>query len=75
MLEIKRRSRNQSRFALPVSAKLGVGILIMGAGFIVLAIAQGRAESAGKVGPQWLFLTDKGDRIKVTIKVTDLFFF
>ena len=55
MLEIKRRSRDQSRFALPVSAKMGVGILIMGAGFIVLAIAQGRAESLGKVGPQWLF--------------------
>ena len=34
---------------------MGVGILIMGAGFIVLAIAQGRAESLGKVGPQWLF--------------------
>ena len=46
---------DQSRFALPVSAKMGVGILIMGAGFIVLAIAQGRAESLGKVGPQWLF--------------------
>ncbi len=34
---------------------MGVGILIMGAGFIVLAIAQGRVESLGKVGPQWLF--------------------
>jgi len=40
---------------LPVSTKMGVGIIIMGAGFIVLAIAQGRAESLGKVGPQWLF--------------------
>jgi len=46
---------DRSRFALPVSAKMGVGILIMGAGFIVLALAQGRAESLGKVGPQWLF--------------------
>jgi POT family proton-dependent oligopeptide transporter len=34
---------------------MGVGILIMGTGFIVLAIAQGRADSLGKVGPQWLF--------------------
>jgi POT family proton-dependent oligopeptide transporter len=34
---------------------MGVGILIMGAGFIVLAIAQGRADTLGKVGPQWLF--------------------
>ena len=46
---------DQSRFALPVSAKMGLGILIMGTGFIVLAIAQGRAEALGKVGPQWLF--------------------
>jgi POT family proton-dependent oligopeptide transporter len=34
---------------------MGVGILIMGAGFIVLAIAQSRADTLGKVGPQWLF--------------------
>ena len=47
---------DRSRFALPVSAKMGVGIIIMGAGFIVLAIAQGRADVVGKVGPQWLFL-------------------
>jgi len=47
---------DRSRFALPVSAKMGVGIIIMGAGFIVLAIAQGRADVVGKVGPQWLFV-------------------
>ncbi len=46
---------DQSRFALPTPAKMGVGILIMGTGFIVLAIAQGRTETLGKVGPQWLF--------------------
>jgi POT family proton-dependent oligopeptide transporter len=46
---------DQSRFALPTPAKMGVGILILGTGFIVLAIAQGRAETLGKVGPQWLF--------------------
>ncbi len=46
---------DRSRFALPVSAKMGIGIIIMGVGFIVLAIAQGRAETLGKVGPQWLF--------------------
>jgi POT family proton-dependent oligopeptide transporter len=34
---------------------MGVGIIITGAGFIVLAIAQSRAETLGKVGPQWLF--------------------
>ena len=46
---------DRSRFALPVTAKMGVGIIVMGAGFIVLAIAQGRADVLGKVGPQWLF--------------------
>ncbi len=46
---------DQSRFALSTPVKMGLGILIMGGGFIVLAIAQGRADSLGKVGPQWLF--------------------
>ena len=46
---------DQSRYALPTPAKMGVGMIVLGAGFIVLAIAQGRADSLGKVGPQWLF--------------------
>ncbi len=46
---------DQSRFALSTPAKMGLGMIILGAGFIVLAIAQGRAETLGKVGPQWLF--------------------
>lgn len=46
---------DQSRYALSTPVKMGLGILIMGAGFIVLAIAQGHADSLGKVGPQWLF--------------------
>lgn len=46
---------DQSRFALPTPAKMGLGMIILGAGFIVLAMAQARAETLGKVGPQWLF--------------------
>jgi len=45
---------DQSRLALSTPAKMGVGMLILGAGFVILAIAQGRAETFGKVGPQWL---------------------
>jgi POT family proton-dependent oligopeptide transporter len=50
------RRWDQSRFALPTAAKMGLGMIILGAGFVVLAIAQDRADSLGKVGPQWLLL-------------------
>ena len=45
---------DQSRFALSTPAKMGAGMIVLGAGFVVLAIAQGRADTLGKVGPQWL---------------------
>ncbi len=45
---------DSSRHALPVAAKMALGIAIVGIGFIVLAIAQGRADSIGKVSPLWL---------------------
>lgn len=45
---------DRSRYALSTPAKMGLGMIILGAGFVVLAIAQGRAETLGKVGPQWL---------------------
>ncbi|HSQ02627.1 MAG TPA: peptide MFS transporter, partial [Burkholderiales bacterium] len=45
---------DRSRLALSTPAKMGIGMLILGAGFVILAIAQGRAEALGKVGPQWL---------------------
>jgi POT family proton-dependent oligopeptide transporter len=45
---------DQSRFALSTPAKMGLGMIILGAGFVILAIAQGRADTVGKVGPQWL---------------------
>jgi proton-dependent oligopeptide transporter, POT family len=43
-----------SRFALPTPAKLAIGLIFLGLGFILLAIAQTRAESLGPVGPLWL---------------------
>jgi len=43
-----------SRFALSSIAKQGIGMIILGFGFIVLAIAQAQAEIIGKVGPIWL---------------------
>jgi POT family proton-dependent oligopeptide transporter len=46
---------DRSRWALPTPAKMSLGMVILGLGFIVLAIAQKRADLVGKVGPQWLF--------------------
>jgi POT family proton-dependent oligopeptide transporter len=46
---------DRSRFALPTPAKLAIGMIILGLGFIVLAIGQTRADAIGKVGPGWLF--------------------
>ncbi|MEO8938003.1 MAG: peptide MFS transporter [Burkholderiaceae bacterium] len=43
-----------SRFAIPTPAKMGLGMIILGLGFIVLAIADSRAQTLGKIGPQWL---------------------
>ncbi len=43
-----------SRYRLPDTAKQAVGMMVLGAGFVVLALAQARAEQFGKVGPQWL---------------------
>jgi POT family proton-dependent oligopeptide transporter len=45
----------QSRMALPTPVKMALGMIILGLGFIVMAIAQGKADVAGTVGPQWLF--------------------
>ncbi len=46
---------DRSRFALPTPAKLAIGMIILGLGFIVLAIGQARADAIGMVGPGWLF--------------------
>jgi POT family proton-dependent oligopeptide transporter len=45
---------DRSRYVLAAPAKQGVGMVILGLGFVVLAIARQRAESEGVVGPQWL---------------------
>ncbi len=45
-----------SRFALSVVHKQAVGMLILGLGFVVLAVAQQQANVHGRVGPQWLLL-------------------
>jgi POT family proton-dependent oligopeptide transporter len=45
---------DRSRFALPDTAKQGLGMIVLGLGFVVMAIAQSRAEQFGTVGPQWL---------------------
>lgn len=45
---------DRSRYALPDPAKQGCGMLVLGLGFVLMVIAQGRAEAFGSVGPQWL---------------------
>ena len=45
---------DRSRFALSSVAKQGIGMIILGFGFVVLAIAQERADALGQVGPGWL---------------------
>jgi POT family proton-dependent oligopeptide transporter len=45
---------DQSRYALPTAAKMGLGMITLGLGFIVLFIGQGIAEKHGSVGPLWL---------------------
>ena len=45
---------NASKYRLSDPAKLGLGMIVLGTGFIVLYIAQVRADSTGPVGPQWL---------------------
>ena len=46
---------DQSRYAIPTPAKMGLGMIILGLGFILLAMADGRADTIGKVSPLWLF--------------------
>jgi POT family proton-dependent oligopeptide transporter len=45
---------DRTRFRLTSSAKMGLGIVLLGLGFVVMYQAD-RASAAGKVGPQWLF--------------------
>ncbi len=45
---------DRSRYAVSDPAKQGLGMIVLGLGFIVMAVAQERADMIGKVGPQWL---------------------
>jgi len=45
---------DRTRFALPDTAKQGLGMIVLGLGFVVMFIAQQRADVAGAVGPLWL---------------------
>lgn len=45
---------DKSRYALSSVAKQAIGMLVLGSGFVVLAIAHARAERWGPVSPLWL---------------------
>ena len=45
---------DRSKYAISDPTKQALGMMVLGLGFVVLAIAQGRAEQFGTVGPQWL---------------------
>jgi POT family proton-dependent oligopeptide transporter len=45
---------DNSRYRLTSSAKMGVGLILLGLGFVVMNQAEILAGSNGKVGPQWL---------------------
>lgn len=47
---------DRSRFGLSSVAKQGLGMIILGLGFIILAMADERAQVVGKVGPAWLLM-------------------
>ncbi len=45
---------DQSRFRLPDTMKQALGMVVLGLGFIVMAMAQAQADNGVKVGMQWL---------------------
>jgi len=47
---------DQSRFKMSDIAKQGLGMIVLGLGFVVMTEAQRRADAFGPVGPQWLFV-------------------
>ncbi len=45
---------DRSRFALSTPTKMALGLIILGLGFVLLAIANERSEVVGRVSPLWL---------------------
>jgi len=45
---------DRGRFRLTSSAKMGVGLILLGLGFVVMDQAERAASGGGLVGPQWL---------------------
>jgi proton-dependent oligopeptide transporter, POT family len=45
---------DRSPRALSTPSKMAIGMIILGLGFVVLAIAQDRADRLGQIGPLWL---------------------
>ena len=45
---------DQTRFGLSTPAKMANGLIILGLGFALLAVANERAEAVGRVSPLWL---------------------
>ncbi len=56
LLSIMWTRLDSSRFSIPTPAKMGLGMIILGLGFILLAMADARAATVGKVGPEWLVM-------------------
>ncbi len=46
---------NRSRWPLPDSAKLGLGLIVLGLSFVLLDRAKVLADASGPVSPMWLF--------------------
>ena len=47
---------DRSNKGLSTPAKMAVGMIILGLGFVVLALADAHTDTVGKVSPLWLFL-------------------
>ena len=56
LLSIMWTRLDSSRFSIPTPAKMGLGMIILGLGFILLAMADARAGVVGRVGPEWLVM-------------------
>ncbi len=47
---------DQSPYALSIPVKMALGMIILGLGFVVMALAQAHADTVGKVSPWWLVM-------------------